>query len=187
MQNSNKIIIILLTIILISGTILGIKIYKSKNESEVVSTNSTYIEDTIKDKNNSTIKNSVNLDKLSSKNENIYANLVVNIINLVIIMAVIPILLRKFNLLICVTIMTIYRILLLIIVGGNIFALGIVVALIVLAFTFIYYLILLWLIEKLLLDINPIAYFFGVLFFEVISSWGATFLLTLLLTKLLIL
>lgn len=184
MGNRNKTILILLVFILIAGTILGIKVYKGNTAREVTITNTSEVN---KEENDIDNKLLTSLDSPSSqKEENIYSKLIINIINLIIIMVVVPQLLRKYNLLPCVIIMTIYRIILMLFQGGNLFVLGFLGMLIVIAFIIIYYYILLWFIEKVLLDVSPVAYFFGVLFFEIIASWGSTFLLALLIRTLIL-
>ena len=181
MDNSNKIILILVTIILIFGVILGIKIYNGNKtrELDINDLNNIYVEDeTIED---TTLTSSTKTNQLSlTKDGSGYIKLIGNIIELIVIMIIVPQLLRKYNLLFCVIIMTIYRIIFVAFLVNNFWALGLLGILMLIVFYFVYYVILLWFIDKVLLDASPVVYFFGLLIFEGIALFGSTWALALL-------
>lgn len=196
MENRNKVIIILVAAIIILIAILGVKILSNSSDSnKEINSNNIQINSEDNDLiiNNET-ENIINDNAIiESNNETTYdsgeainevltsKSLIIGIINIIIILAIIPMLLRKYNLITCVVVMTIYELILTLIIG-NLFTLGILGILIKIVVTFAHYYLFLWVVDKLLLEVGAVAYFFGVIITDIAINWFFEFVLALILS-----
>lgn len=196
MENRNKTIIILVATIIILIAILGVKILSDSRDSNK-ETNSNNVQINSENNNliiNNEIENIINENEIiESNNETTYdsgeainkfltsKSLIIGIINTIIILAIIPMLLRKYNLITCVIIMTIYELIITLIIG-NLFTLGILGILIKIVVTFVHYYLFLWIVDKLLLEVGAVTYFFGVIVTNIAINWLFEFVLVLILS-----
>lgn len=193
MENRNKTIIVLVILIIVLSIILGIKILnKSTNANEILKSSNLQSENL--EKNNS-ITNSdtdniiTNNIEINQNNNIIYDSgevisksltskkLIISIINIIIILAIVPIILRRYNLITCVIIMVIYELLASLILGTLIPGLFIKII-----YSFAYYYLFLWIVNKFLLEAEAIPYFFGVIITNIAINWIFEFILALILS-----
>jgi hypothetical protein len=182
MDKQKKIIIVLLLSILI---LTGIFIYKvltprnnntSNNTSNIAKNNNVVLDNTA---NTIRTTDSItpNLHTFNTK------TIVSNVIDIIIILLVIPLLLKKFNLGVGVAVLTIWRLLKVFILGG--FAsFGSFIAIAI--FLILYSYLLLSLVEKFLLDTNIITFVVGTFLLDGVLFYVTSFIFALIIARILV-
>ena len=178
-EGKNKSIIILLIVVIALSGILLYKIYSPTDESKSNSVNYQNIttENTIKNET----KEEITLDDTNSTV--VSNNIVLNIIDVVVIILLIPKILEHYNRGLATYVLTAYKVIRILLTG---FSGGFLVFVVLILILLLYCYLLLLFMDKVLLGTSPLIFFFGTLMAEGIIYYIVMFAFVLIATRLII-